>query len=242
MSVPDAYPMPRMEDCVAHVGSASFVSKLDLLKGYWQIPLTPRASEISAFVTPDSFLQYTVMAFGMRNAPATFQRLINIVLSGVPNCEAYLDDLVIYTDTWDDHLKVLETVFQRLEQANLTINLAKCEFGKATVTYLGKQVGQGQVRTVQEKVQAIKDYPVPTTRRELRRFLGMAGYYRSFCPNFSTVVALLTSLLSPSNVFKWNDKCRHAFDCTKLLLSESPVLKAPDFSKPFKIEVDASAL
>lgn len=114
VTIPDAYPLPRMDDCIDHVGSAVFVSKLDLLKGYWQIPLTSRASEISAFVTPDSFAQYTVMAFGMRNAPATFQRLISIVLEGVSNCEAYLDDLVIYSETWEEHLVSLEKVFQRL--------------------------------------------------------------------------------------------------------------------------------
>lgn len=96
VTVPDCFPLPRMEDCVDNLGSACYVSKLDLLKGYWQVPLTARASDISAFVTPDSFLQYSVMAFGMRNAPATFQRLINIVLAGVPKCNAYLDDLVVF--------------------------------------------------------------------------------------------------------------------------------------------------
>ncbi len=127
-----------MEDCVDSVGSAKFVSKLDLLKGYWQVPLTPRASEISAFVTPDSFLQYQVMAFGLQNAPATFQRLIQTVLAGVPNCRAYLDDLVIFSNDWTEHLSLLRTVFERLERASLTITLSKCVFGQATVTYLGK--------------------------------------------------------------------------------------------------------
>lgn len=121
------------------------------------------------------------MAFGLRKAPAAFQRLVNIVLSGIPNCNAYLDDLVIYSSNWSEHLTVLQTVFERLANAPITINLTKCEFGKATVTYLGKQVGQGQVCPVSAKVSAIVDFPFPTTRRELRRFLGMAGYYRSFC-------------------------------------------------------------
>ncbi|KAG7453964.1 hypothetical protein JOB18_002015, partial [Solea senegalensis] len=137
------------------------------------------------------------MAFGLCNAPATFQRLVNQVLGDIPNCSAYLDDLVVYTSTWDEHMKILRQVFTRLAQASLTLNLAKCEFGKATVIYLGHQVGQGQVRPVDAKVEAITRYPVPTTRRELRRFLGMVGYYRNFCRNFSTVVYPLTSLLSP---------------------------------------------
>lgn len=231
-----------MEDCVDNLGTANFVSKLDLLKGYCQVPLTERASVISAFVTPDYFLQYTVMAFGMCNAPATFQRLINSVLSGLPHCNAYLDDLIVYTTTWEEHVKSLTQVFDRLAKASLTVNLAKCEFGHATVTYLGKRVGKGQVRPVEEKVSAIVNFPVPTNRKALRRFLGMAGYYRSFCRNFLTVIQPLTDLLSPKTNFMWSSECQQAFESAKSLLSHSPVLAAPDLSRPFKLEVDASAV
>ena len=241
VTVPDSFPLPRMEDCVDSIGAATYITKLDLLKGYWQVPLTPRASEISAFVTPDHFLQYTVMAFGMRNAPATFQRLMNLVLRDIPNCNVYLDDVVVYSSCWADHITTLTTVFTCLAQASLTLNLAKCEFGKAVVTYLGKQVGRGQVRPVTAKVDAILSYPVPTTRRELRRFLGMAGYYRCFCRNFSVVVAPLTQLCSPNQPFVWTSDCQHAFECAKSLLCSAPVLAAPDFTMPFKVEVDASA-
>ncbi|KAK7877062.1 hypothetical protein WMY93_032231 [Mugilogobius chulae] len=172
VTVIDSYPMPRMEDCIDNLGSAKYVTKLDLLKGYWQVPLTERASEISAFVTPDYFLQYTVMAFGMCKAPATFQRLVNIVLQGLANCNAYLDDLIVYSTTWEEHLHTLRQVFLRLAEASLTLNLAKCEFGKSTVTYLGREVGQGQVRPIEAKIAAVATYPPPTTRKELRRFLG----------------------------------------------------------------------
>lgn len=130
-----------MEDCVDRVGAAKFVTKLDMLKGYWQVPLTPRASEISAFVTLDSFLQYTVMLLGLRNAPATFQCLMHKVVGGVESCEVYLDDIVAYSDTWPEHIKTLGTIFGRFEEASLTLNMAKYKFGCATVTYLGKQVG-----------------------------------------------------------------------------------------------------
>lgn len=241
VTVPDCFPLPRMEDCIDNLGSAQFVSKLDLLKGYWQVPLTPRASEISAFVTPDSFMQYRVMAFGLRNAPATFQRLVNTVLAGVSNCSAYLDDLVVYSMSWSEHLSLLGTVFQRLETASLTLNLAKCEIGKATITYLGKQVGQGQVRPVEAKIAAILEFPAPSTRRELRRFIGMAGYYRNFCRNFSTVARPLTDLLSPSKSFGWSLESQQAFENIKALLCSTPVLSAPNFAVPFTLEVDASA-
>lgn len=237
----DSFPLPRMEDCVDSVGSSRYVTKLDLLKGYWQVPLTPRASEISAFVTPDAFMQYTVMAFGMRNAPATFQRLMRIVLSEVQNCEVYLDDVVVYSMTWEDHLCTLRLVLKRLAEASLTLNLSKCEFARAAVTYLGKTVGQGQVKPVQAKVEAIVAFPSPTNKRELRRFLGMAGYYRGFCQNFATVVAPLTDLLSTERKFVWNEVCESALSSAKDLLCNAPVLSAPNYTQPFSLQVDASA-
>lgn len=148
----------------------------------------------------------------------------------------------MYTTTWEEHIQILTQVFARLASASLTINLAKCEFGKATVTYLRKQVGQGQVRPVEAKVSAISEFPVPSTRKALRRFLGMAGYYRSFCRNFSTVTRPLTDLLSPKIDFVWSPECQHAFESVKSLLCHSPVLAAPDLSHPFKLEIDASAV
>lgn len=183
-TVPDCFPLPNMEDCVDNLGSARYVSKLDLLRGYWQVPLTFRASDISAFVTPDSFRPYTVMAFGMSNIPATFQRLINIVLSGVTKCNAYLDNLVVYSADWPEHVSLLWTLFGHLDKLLLTLILAKCEFGHETITYLDKEVGQGQVHPLDAKVVAISGFPVPTIRWELRRFLDMAGYCRSFSKNF----------------------------------------------------------
>ena len=148
----------------------------------------------------------------MRNAPATFQRLVIIVLGDVPNCTAYLDDVVVHSREWSAHMGSLRTVFQRLADASLTLNLDKCEFGKATVTYLGKQVGGGKVRPLEAKVEAITSFRVPTTRRELRCFLGMTGYYRGFCRNFSSVAAPLTDPISPLVSFVWSDRCQTAFE------------------------------
>lgn len=241
VTVPDSYPLPRMEDCIDSIGPAVHITKLDLLKGYWQVPLSSQASNISAFVTPDHFLEYTVRAFGMRNAPATFQRLMHLVLRDIPQCNVYLDDVVVYSSSWGENMTSLALVFQRLSEASLTLNLAKCEFGKATVTYLGKQVGHGSVRPVDAKVTAVLSFPKPTTRRELRRFLGMTGYYRCFCKNFSVVVAPLTRFCSPKVPFVWDDECQRAFVSAKSVLCSAPVLAAPNFSRPFKLEVDASA-
>jgi len=108
---PDSFPLPRMEDCVDEVGSAKFVSKLDLLKGYWQVPLTPRAKEISAFITPSGLYSYNIMSFGLRNAPATFQRLMNQVVAGLEGCAVYLDDVVVYSDMWEQHVERIRSLF-----------------------------------------------------------------------------------------------------------------------------------
>ena len=236
----DSYPIPRVDDCVDRVGNAKFVSKLDLLKGYWQVPLTTRAKEISAFATPDGLYQYKVMPFGMKNAPATFQRLINTVISGLEGCCAYIDDVVVYSDTCKEHLKHLQSLLLRLVEAKLTVNLGKSEFGCAHIVFLGYMVGQGQVRPVDAKVEAVASFPVPCNKKELMRFLGMTGYYRKFCKNFSSVAAPLTDLLKKEKKYLWDDRCEKAFTKIKTLLLTAPVLVTPDYQKPFKMHVDAS--
>lgn len=161
----DSYPLPQVEDCVDQVGAAKYVSKFDLLKGYLQVPLTPQAQEISAFVTPSGLFSYTVMGFRLRNAPATFQRLMNQVVNGLAGYALYLDDVIVHSDTWEEHMARIRALFDRLADGNLMVNLAKSEFAKVTVTYLGKVVGQGHVRPVDAKVSAIVAFPTLTTKR-----------------------------------------------------------------------------
>ena len=236
----DSFPIPRIADCIDQIGNAKFVSTFDMLKGYWQVPLTHRAREISAFVTPSGLYQYKVMPFGMKNAPATFQRMVNKLVRDIDGCEGYIDDVVIFSDNWSDHIRQIKRFFQIMREAKLTINLMKSEFGKATVKYLGHIVGQGQVRPLDAKIQTIAKFPIPTSRKELARFLGMAGYYRNFCLNFSDIAAPLTNLLSKKVKFVWTHDCQLAFDKVKLLLQKSPVLKSPDYEKPFKLIIDSS--
>lgn len=236
----DVFPIPRIDDCIDKVGQAKFLTKIDLLKGYWCVPLTERAKSISAFATPSGLYQYEVLPFGMKNAPATFQRMMQSTISGLPHTGAYIDDLITWSDSWEEHIKDVETLFQRLTQANLTVNLNKSDFGCATVTYLGYVIGQGKVAPINAKVQAIMDFPVPDSKKALRRFLGMIGYYRKFCKNFAEIALSLTNQLKKSVKFTWDEACQRAFDRLKSLLCHFPVLKSPDFNKPFSIAVDAS--
>lgn len=142
--------------------------------------------------------------------------------------------------SWQQHLHQLAVLLHRLQEAQLTVKLAKTTFGGATVTYLGHQVGQGCVRPKAANVSAVLEFPVPASKREIRRFLGMAGFFRRFCPNFAEAAAPLTKLTSGTSKFEWTPDCQRAFDQLKNLLAREPVLQAPDFSRPFSLQTDAS--
>ena len=168
----DSYSISRVEDCIDRIGCMKHVTKLDLLKGYWQVPITTAAKKILAFVTLEGFYQYKVMPFGMKNTPATFQHMINEIIRDLDSCEAYIDDVVVFESTWEEHLSRVEELLCQLRSVNLIVNLVKSELGYAYVTSLGHVVGQSQVRPVTAKVDVIISYPAPTTRRQMIRFFG----------------------------------------------------------------------
>lgn len=240
VTISDSYPLPLIEDLIDRVGQSRFVTTIDLQKGYYQISLTEKARKISAFITPFGLYHYTVMPFGLCNAPATFQRIINYVIQGLIGIYAYIDDIVIISDTWEQHLSRVTELFQRLKDAGLTVNLAKSVFGSGTVVYLGHVVGQGKTRPKQANVEAILNFPTPTSRKSIMRFMGMTGFYRRFCPNFSAVAAPLTNLTSSKVPFVWTEECETAFSQLKGFLSAKPVLRTPDYDKPFILHIDAS--
>ena len=157
----------------------------------------------------------------MKHSLATFQRLMNHVIFDLDGCECYIDDVVIYSDTFEQHVKQIHQLFERVSMANLTVNLVKSEFCNATVEYLGHIVGQGQIKPVKAKVEVIVSFPVPKSKKELMRFLGMAGYYRKCCPNCSTIAHSLTDLLGKDKRFVWSEQCQKAFESVKAILSNS---------------------
>jgi hypothetical protein len=155
-------------------------------------------------------------------------------------CDVYIDDVVIYSDTWEEHIRRCAALFERLHKANLSVHLGKCEFGKGTVVYLGHEVGQGVVRPVHAKIEKILEFPAPHDKKGIMRFLGMVGYYRKFCANLSEVAVPLTNLLKKGCKFEWTGDCQKAFDRLKAVLSTSPVLIAPNAEKDFILTTDAS--
>jgi hypothetical protein len=177
----DAYPMPRVEDMLDKIGNCEFITTLDLAKGYWQVPMEPKDGEKTAFTSPRGLYQFTTMPFGLSGAPATFQCLMDNVLRGTEvYTGAYQDDIVIPSSNWEDHLKHLEEVLNRLQEAGLTIKLKKCTFADTECIYLGYRIGRGGVRPENSKVESIVNMSRPQTKKDVRTFLGMTGYYRRF--------------------------------------------------------------
>ncbi|XP_068204621.1 uncharacterized protein [Palaemon carinicauda] len=163
----DSHPLPRVEDCIDRIGSVKYLSKFDLLKGYWQVGLTPRAQEVSAFVTGDGLYECKVMPFVMKNAAATFQRLMNLVTSKVKGCVVHIDDVVIYSDDWESHIKRIRALFEELKKTGLVIKLKKSEFARAKIVYLGHEVGLGKISVKQANVEAITEFPIPKNKRDV---------------------------------------------------------------------------
>ncbi|XP_066518865.1 uncharacterized protein [Hoplias malabaricus] len=239
----DSYPLPRVDDLIDRLGKARFISTLDLTKGYWQVALTPEARPKTAFSTPAGHWQYRVLPFGLHGAPATFQRLMDVVLRPLlPFAAAYLDDVIIHSETWSEHVDHLRRVLSRLREAGLTANPRKCHLGLTEAHYLGYRIGRGLLRPQVRKVEAILNCPKPRSKKQVRAFLGLAGYYRRFISNFSSIASPLSDLTrkgQPETV-KWTPEAEAAFEQLKACLTSEPVLRSPDFNRPFRVQTDAS--
>ncbi|XP_068684916.1 uncharacterized protein [Montipora foliosa] len=240
----DAYPIPSMERMIEKVASAKYISTIDLTKGYWQIPLETSTIEKSAFITTKGLYEFLVMPFGMKTAPATFQRMMSeIVLRGLEFADAYIDDVEVDTPTsFPQHISELRQVFQRLRTCKLNARPSKCKIAMSSVDFVGHRVGGNRIEPRTALVQTIKEYPRPETKKQIRSFLGLVGYYRRFIPNFSSRTAVLTDLTrgkSPTKI-KWKDAHEFAFQDLKQALQNPPVLRPPHWEQEFILQVDAS--
>ena len=242
VTVDDKYPIPNIEEILDQLGRSKYFTTLDLASGFHQIPLNDDDSKKTAFTTPFGHYEYTRMPFGLKNAPATFQRLMNTVLSGLQGlqCFVYLDDIVIHAASIQEHEIKLRKIFDRLRLNNLKLQPDKCEFLRREVVYLGHTISDVGVRPNPDKVQGINSFPIPKSTKDIKSFLGLVGYYRRFIKGFAKIAKPLTILLKKNQDFKWTNKEQEAFEKFKEILSTQPILQYPDFNSEFVLTTDAS--
>ena len=242
ITVFDAEPMPDVDAMFAKLSGHKFFSRLDLSKGYWQVPLTQSSCPLTAFQTPQGLFQFTKMPFGLVTAPATFCRLMREVLHNLANVENFIDDILVYTETFEQHVQVLYEVLMRLREANLTARPTKCSVGYRKLECLGHIIGDDQVQPHPDKVSAIRSATRPETKKQLRSFLGLVNFYRKFIPNFAHISLPLTDLTRKfaPNKLQWSESQEMAFKTLKSFITKSPILKLPDISQTFILQTDAS--
>ena len=236
-------PLPKIDEIYAKLKDSKVYSALDMRSGYFHIELSEDAKPKTAFVVGGPHgakYQHNRCPFGLSQAPAYFQALVNQVLIGVPFAFGYLDDILIFSPNEEVHLQHLEIVFQRLRKANLKLKASKCNFFKQHIQYLGHIVSGEGVEPLPEKLEAVKKMPAPTTPKGVRQFLGLVGYYRKFIPRFADIARPLTNLTKLDVDFDWTSTCQDTFQLLKDMLLKEPILKYPDPEKPYTLFTDAS--
>lgn len=236
------WPLPHIDDVLASMGKSKVFSSLDLKSGFWQIPMDEKDREKTAFTCHRGLYEFNSMPFGLTNAPSVFQELMTHVLEGISGqfATAYLDDIVIHSETVEDHLRHLAEVFDRLRRFGLKMKKSKCKFMEKEIKYLGFIVGESGIKVDPGKVKIIKDMTPPNDVRGARSFIGCVSYYRRFCPHFSEIATPIIKLTKKHAQFEWTDECQTAFDHLKDLLSEAPTLAFPDPSLEYTLYTDAS--
>ena len=257
-TIRDSYNLPRIDDTIDTLVGAKYFTKLDLRSGYWQVEMEESDKAKTAFSVGNlGFYECNRMAFGLTNSPATFQRLMERCMGelNLKECLIFLDDILVFSQTFEEHLERLEAVFSRLKEHGLKLKPSKCEFFKTKVNYLGHVVSQTGVETDPEKISALSSWPVPTNVKALRSYLGFTGYYRRFIKDYAKIVKPLNDLLVGHPTHKpvskkkkrcsvpwiWGEAQQGAFDALKQKLSSPPILAYADFSKPFVLHTDASS-
>ena len=242
MTTKDDYPVPRMDSCLDAMSGAGWFTTIDLPSAYHQVYVEPQDSDKTAFICPRGMYKFRTMPFGLCNAGATFQRLMDIVMSGLhlDICLVYLDDIIVYAKTPEQHLSRLEVVFDRLDKAGLKLKPGKCEFFQRSVTFLGHVVSAQGIERSPEKTRAIAEWEKPTSMSDVRAFLGLASYYRRFVKDFSKIAAPLNALLQKDRKFSWTDEAQQSFYRLKEELMSPPILAMPDEEGQFTLDTDAS--
>jgi hypothetical protein len=241
--VKNRYPLPRIDELLDQLHGATIFTKLDCQKGYHQIRITPEDTPTTAFRTRYGHFEWKVLPFGLTNAPATFQALMNNVLRPFLDdfVVVYLDDICIYSKTPEEHLKHVETVLSLLKKHRLYVGLDKCTFGQDEIDFLGHVISKDGIKTDPKKVEAVVNWPTPRTVRDVRAFLGLTGYYRRFIQHYAHKALPLTELTKQETRWQWRTDVEEAsFQSLKEALSTAPVLVSPDPELPYEVFTDAS--
>ena len=241
----DVYPLPRLDDSLAALSGNKFFTTLDLTSGYNQIPMDSGSKELTAFITSNDLYQYKVMPFGLSNSPATFQRFMDAVLAGYKwkFLVVYLDDICLFNSNFDDHIRDLKLIFDRLRDARLFLKPSKCHFCQSKIKFLGHIITDEGILPDPSKIAAINRIAVPTNITKLQNFLGITGFYRKFIPNYAKIANILYNLTRTNVKFDWTDHFTdlhtNSFELLKERLNNQPILAHPNFEFPFYVQTDA---
>ena len=224
------------------MASSKWFSTFDLRASYHQVGVNPSDSDKTAFICPSGMFKFKKMPFGLCNAGATFQRLMDVVMSGLEFqiCLVYVDDIIVFSETIDQHLERLVTVLDRLRSAGLKLKPEKCALFQKSVSFLGHVVSEYGIATDPKKIEAIQEWPVPSSIREVRAFVGLAGYYRRFVPQFAAIARPLHALVGKGGKFTWSEEAQKSFDQLKSMLTSPPILAMPTDSGEFILDTDAA--
>jgi RNase H-like domain found in reverse transcriptase/Reverse transcriptase (RNA-dependent DNA polymerase)/Integrase zinc binding domain/PHD-finger/Integrase core domain len=242
VTVPDPYPLPVIEHLLTRMSKAQYFSCMDIVSAFWQVPMESKSTPYTGFRTHKGNFEWVRMPFGLVNASSTFQRLMDEILGDLEFAAAYLDDVFIFSSTWEEHLQHISIVLERLLAYNVKLKLVKCIFGATSIKCLGHVVGGGKVVPDPEKLAAIVNMPEPLDLKMLRSFIGMASYYRQYIENFALIVAPLSRLTRKNVPFIWDEECIKAFNTLKEKLTTEPVLRLPDFKREFILTTDWSKI
>ena len=240
-TVKDKWPLPNQSELLEHLKGSRYLTTLDAASGYWQIPMDEDSIPLTAFTCAEGLFEWLVMPFGLSTAPNTYQRYMALVFGGLlwRGVLIYIDDIIIYSSDWDEHLRLLADVLARLKEHNLLLKMKKCSFAKVKTEYLGHVVSGEGLYPMPQKLEKLRDFPVPSSVREVRAFVGLASYYRKFIPDFTMTVNPLYVLTSASS-FEWTPECQKAFDVVRHAIMDNAVLHMPIDGLPFIVDTDAS--
>jgi hypothetical protein len=237
----DRYPLPNIEDLFGKIGRATYFSAIDLASGFHQIKLDKDSIQKTAFSTEDGHYEFLRLPFGLKNSPPSFQRAMNLIFANLENVLVYMDDIIVFSDNLEEHLKHLKTVFERLKNHNLKIQLDKTEFFKKELLFLGHIISKEGIKPNPIKLEAIKNFPIPKTVKQIKQFLGLTGYYRKMIKGYAKIAKPITAMLKLDTKINTSDpEYLKAIETLKNMLINEPILQLPDFNKQFILTTDAS--